>query len=558
MGLPYKRVASVLLPCLVYVGLCVPFSDRAYDIDDPIFVGMARQIAKDPLRPLDFEIRWDGRWANAGSSANPPLAAYAWALSSAVFGESERTLHLTLVPFGLLAIWATGLLARRFGVSPFWARMLVATAPALIVTSNTVMPDVVLLALIAVGLAIGLSALDERRVGRLVVAALLLGASALVRYSGLGGLVLLLAYGVLNCVRLPLLGLAGLAGFAPLLAWNLLAYFTQGQPHLFAATGGSSWTGPVEIATHALISVALLSAVLLPPPLLALPWLANPRFRNTLFGLSGFLAFTLFMSFVTGHLKNPLMIAFYPLFFFGGTPFFLHCCANVARGASRLRGIPKAHLDDLILGLWVLGMLAAPLTYVHVAAKYFVPALPAMAIVFLRVLSTTAARRLLPFTAVLSAGVALAAAKGDYERAEVARSGAQALITPRLSSERTVFFMPEWGYNLYLERLGAKPLARDTKLRIGDILIATKLAAPRGIRSCLEAHMKLLERRAAYTNWPVVTMLPELNAGFHSRYWGWLPYSVGAPPIVVEELFVYELVSLPNPIDCLDGRTVEP
>src|SRR5271166_5867053 len=76
--------------------LCLlPFSGKAFHIDDPLFLWSAQHIVRHPLDPYGFQVNWYG-WQMPMSEVtkNPPLACYYAAAIGALAGWSERALHL--------------------------------------------------------------------------------------------------------------------------------------------------------------------------------------------------------------------------------------------------------------------------------------------------------------------------------------------------------------------------------------------------------------------------------------------------------------------------------
>ncbi len=108
----------VLLPALCLL----PFVNKAYNIDDPLFVWGARQIVAHPLDFFGFEANWGGVTAPMYKlSQNPPGVWYFIAPVYGLFGDSEIAIQLILLLPVVALGWATYLLAREFRVSPVLA-----------------------------------------------------------------------------------------------------------------------------------------------------------------------------------------------------------------------------------------------------------------------------------------------------------------------------------------------------------------------------------------------------------------------------------------------------
>src|SRR5580658_2493448 len=90
----YILLAVAVLTCLA------PFSGKAFNIDDTLFVYEARQIAQYPLDPFGFKVNWFlDAVPMAYETKNPPLASYYIAAAALIVGWSERALHFAFFNF---------------------------------------------------------------------------------------------------------------------------------------------------------------------------------------------------------------------------------------------------------------------------------------------------------------------------------------------------------------------------------------------------------------------------------------------------------------------------
>ena len=101
------------LSTLLILGLTLPFLGKPVHIDDANFVAMAEHAARDPWRPHDFIINWQGSSESAFHVlSNPP--GIAWWLSP-VADASVVVMHMWMMPWLLLAIWGAARLGRAAG-----------------------------------------------------------------------------------------------------------------------------------------------------------------------------------------------------------------------------------------------------------------------------------------------------------------------------------------------------------------------------------------------------------------------------------------------------------
>lgn len=114
----------ILLSCVAAAATWLIARDKPAAIDDPYFLLAAESILKNPLRPFDFVINWEGYDVPAQiySLYDPPV----WPAILAAFmklSRSEAFIHLSQVPFHVLALLAVYALGREFKTSPVlvWA-----------------------------------------------------------------------------------------------------------------------------------------------------------------------------------------------------------------------------------------------------------------------------------------------------------------------------------------------------------------------------------------------------------------------------------------------------
>src|SRR5437763_15786889 len=88
----YFLLAALTVLCLL------PFSSRAFQTDDTLFIWAAQNITKHPFNPYGFQLIWAlTRVRMSEVTQNPPLASYYMALVGSVAGWSERALHLAFL-----------------------------------------------------------------------------------------------------------------------------------------------------------------------------------------------------------------------------------------------------------------------------------------------------------------------------------------------------------------------------------------------------------------------------------------------------------------------------
>ena len=111
-------LAAITLACLL------PFIDKAFHIDDPLFIWCARHLQSDPFDFYGFHLNWNGRMASlAAVTQNPPLAAYYLSFVGSLFGWSEIALHGGFLLPALAVVMGAFCLARNFCSHPLAAAL---------------------------------------------------------------------------------------------------------------------------------------------------------------------------------------------------------------------------------------------------------------------------------------------------------------------------------------------------------------------------------------------------------------------------------------------------
>ena len=178
----YPRFILVIitLACLL------PFADKAFHIDDSLFVWAGRHMQTQWWDPYGFEVNWYG-WTMPMHEVtkNPPLACAYIALISSIFGENEFALHLGFFAQAIAVVLGTYELARRLCDRPFQAALAALFTPVFLVSSTTVMCDVLMVALWVWAVVVWMRGLENNQPLTLALAGLLVGACVMAKYFGI-------------------------------------------------------------------------------------------------------------------------------------------------------------------------------------------------------------------------------------------------------------------------------------------------------------------------------------------------------------------------------------
>ncbi|MBI2200004.1 MAG: glycosyltransferase family 39 protein [Candidatus Rokubacteria bacterium] len=518
--------------------LClVPFAGKAFHVDDPPFLWAARQIQSQPTDFYGFRLNWFGAeqpmWEVA---TNPPLTSYYQAAAAALAGWSERALHLAFLLPALAAVLGTYVLARGLCAHPALAALLALVNPAFVVSSTSVMSDIMLVAFWVWAAALWVRGLARESPATLAGAACLVALAALTKYYGASLVPLLFAYGLAARRRpgtwalwllLPLGALAAYQGAALGLYGRGLVFDAGSYAGAFrSAMGVPLWARGATALAFAGGGLATLAFLA--------PWCWSRR----AVGYACAAAAAAMLAVVSAG-----SIGGFPLVEAGG----VRWAVVVQLGLWGLGGLTVVALaaadlwhrrdaGSLLLGLWVLGTLAfAGLMNWSVNARSILPMAPAAAILLARRLEQRGAlahgRLRWPLLLPLAAGAALAlwVAGSDYSLANSARQAAAVVHRLYGRGPGPLWFEGHWGFQYYMEAAGGRSVDwNGARPSPGEWLVVpanntNTFLMPRGAVS--------LHRVVEVPSPGVMaTMNRSVGAGFYSDVWGPLPFAVGRVP----------------------------
>jgi 4-amino-4-deoxy-L-arabinose transferase-like glycosyltransferase len=512
--------------------------DAAVSIDAPVFVAVARQIAKAPADPFGFPMIWDPTSPDtAVFNRNPPLLSYWLAPWIAVFGERETVMHAALLPFPVIAALAFQGLARRLtgrGLEP--ALLLVAT-PAFGVLASTLLLDLPVLAfwLLAV-YALVRGAQDESR-GWLLAAGLAAALAGLTKYVGFATAPLLAAGVWLLCRRRAS---SLLCVLAPLLlawsAWGAYTYWRYGFVHFFGSTDvvfGRSFE-PRELWNQVASVPVYYGAALLFPVWHAAGALARGG-RGLGLAVLGLLLGTAVVTWVLPVGTPSRRAAFGVDDAVLGALAFAGAFGLWSRLLARAR--PAASAQDRFLLLWLAGLLVfSTVLNWHVnAADALLAAPPALLLLF-RDEGLRPSRRAVGLWLALTLPFSWLLAAADAEQGDVYRAAARRIAAEIGAQPGGRWFVGHWGLQHYLEQEGFQSVVPPMYGR-SDLAAGDWVAAARNVSQIdVSQNMRRFTLREAWT-WNFTTRLPlrttnaDAGAGFYSHHAGYLPFAFSTLPL---------------------------
>jgi hypothetical protein len=540
------RAATVLV--VVTLVCLLPFVNKAFHIDDPLFVWTAQHIAEHPLDPYGFRVVWYATESPVSDvTKNPPLASYYAALAGTLAGWSERTLHLAFFIPALIAVLGTYRLASRYTKLPVLAAAITLFSPGFLVSSTSVMCDTTMLAFWILAVVFWFEGLDAENHFFLAVSALLIAAAALSKYFGISLIPLLLLYTLQRQRRLT----AQLAYLSvPVLALIFYQQWTHalyGRGLLSDAVQYASLHdrghGP-SLAAKTLVGLAFAGGCTIPAFFFApLLWTRKGLF----FGAVGCAMAGAAISSGWIHVEAPLAAPHWTLvsselaiYLAGGISIF----GLVVAGASYWK-----HPETVLLLLWITGTLIfAAFVNWTINARSVLPMIPAVAILVARGLelqgtSLKHSKTKIGVALLASAIVSIWVAQGDANLANAGRTAAYTIYSELQTSNVPLYFEGHWGFHYYMQNLGARPAdLRHSLFHAGDVLAipentTNSFGPPPGFQ--LEGKVKQIDLSGRVT-----TMSQPLGAGFYAAVWGPLPFAIG--PVPPERYLLARLVRLEN------------
>ena len=493
---------SVLLeaaPYLVAAAVLLATSNKAFHIDDAVFLSYARGARIHPLQP----------YLSAGPS-NPPGNVWLLAGLTALFGESERAIHLALLPFALLALAGARWLAALFGVKKAWAvPLLLACSGCFLLSATTLMPDVTMLAFLLPAVALLWSDEGEPRAWKIAAACALFATGWTLRISGVPVLALAALVQLSRHRWRALWPLAALV--LSFIGWSVVSRLQTGSAQTLdtARLHGSFNT----LFAFRMVSTA--GAYVLTTTLAAAALLLRPRTQPLhLVELIGF-----------------ALLVLAPLMPFGST---LLAAGALLFFAARLRK-PALTRDDLFLWLWVACALAVPAVYNQATAKFLNLLLAPAAILLLRGCENAAERRILAACA-FGLALAIAVAIADQRQAAALKELTEREVAAARREGAPAIFVAGtgWGAYEYAPRSGATYLGgtvgpgspEAARLHPGDQLL--DLSFPGSLALPRDA-VQLVAAGDCPDRFPLRTMVD--GAGLWSSQWGLLPFVWSQEPL---------------------------
>src|SRR5205814_3524405 len=184
-----------VLAAVAVIAALIPFLNKAFHIDDPLFLWIAQRISTQPEDPYGFAANWyQSSQPMFSIMQNPPLSSYYMALAASLLGWSELAMHGAFLVPAVAAVLGMFFVARRLCSSPLLAALLLLFTPVFLVSATGVMCDVWLVALWVWSLECWMRVRERTSAQLFFFASILVAAAALTKYFGIALVPLLAVY----------------------------------------------------------------------------------------------------------------------------------------------------------------------------------------------------------------------------------------------------------------------------------------------------------------------------------------------------------------------------
>ncbi len=528
----FSGLRSYLLLAALTIACLTPFCDKAFHIDDALFVWTAQHIVKHPADPYGFNVVWYTDPSPMSQiTENPPAASYYMASLGNTIDWSERGLHVAFLLPALAAILGTYYLGRRFTGNPLLAAGATLLTPGFLVSSTNVMCDTMMLAAWILAIVFWLEGLDRGNMTLLCVSAVLIAICALTKYFGIALIPLLAVYTAMRQRSVGAWAISLLIPVLTLAAYQRWTHLQYGRGLLFAAAEYATrakvnWGG---VGAKTLVGLSFVGGCAVPFVFfIPVIW----KWRTILFGMMAATVAGLCaaMGWIGVFSFDPVpggkiwLSTQFGIFLLGGM-------SVLALAISDYR--KRRDADSALLGFWVFGTFVFAI-FVNwtVNARSVLPLIPAAAFLLARRIDSIIepSKRLILCLPPLAAAaiISLWVTSADYKLANSAREAAQ-YVRDHARAGSNIMFEGHWGFQYYMQLFGFAPMDfKNYKIENGDIVVIPEnntnapLASPRITAS--------RSMQSFDVNVGVTTLRPKLGAGFYSDAYGPLPYAFGSVP----------------------------
>lgn len=534
------------LPLLLALLTCclIPFLNKAFHIDDPSFLGMAKHIQSNPFDYYGYYMQF-----SPPVITNPPLIAYLIAIPGSIFGYGEFAIHSFFILPALAVIAGTWLLASDISADPFIAALATVCTPVFILSSTTVMCDVPMLAFWIFAIYFWRRGIREKRRHFLIVSSLMIILCVMTKYMGICLVPLLAAYTLAETKRVGNWLIYLMLPVVVLLLFDQMTYIKYGLRQISFIESWSSYNQTRESRNYLAKTVAGLS--FLGGCILAhLVYFISRARRFHLAIYIAAIAAALLLLLMNDTLDsfpvagadgiNWLFVVQLFIFVFAGVSFFYMALSDL---------VSSFKPDAILLFLWISGVFAfAVFINWTINGRTILAVAPAAGIIIARfhkldMKSNSWSKGVLYVSLLFSLIISLLVTSADVSFANSARTAAKIVHENTVKCSGNKWYEGHWGFEHYIKEAGDYSMLdyEMPNLKKGDTVI---IPSNNTNTKLLFKHLALVREVYSFdVSKTFSTMSLSKGAGFYADVAGPLPYTLGSVP---ENYYEYEVIADKN------------
>lgn len=476
----YVVVGVLTLACLL------PFSGRAFHVDDTLFVMVARQVTHHPFNPYGFSLVWnDSVERMADVTQNPPLAGYYGALVGEFAGWSERAFHLAFLLPALALAFGTYRLAGHFTRFPLLATLATILTPGVLGSAASVMCDTMMVALWLWAMILWIEGLEPRKAWYLAGAGVLMAAAFLTKYLGVALIPLLAAYSVVRLRRVENWIWYLLIPVGAVVGYDLWTHALYGHNMLAGAVRYANTERGPEAWVSVWIGLSFTGGCALSVLTLA-PVTWSRKALGIAAAVGALASAALIFGWLDYHGRDHGVLAFNSVrahWMLVGSQLAIFIAGGLLTFALAISDSWKRRdVDSLLLLAWVTGIfIFASFLNWTVNARSVLPLIPAAGILIARRLETRrdawsqTLNLQVACALIVSGALSIWVLVGDTQLANLAREAAYSVQQQAGSAGGTIWYRDHWGFQYYMDQLGARSIdVHNFQIRPGDHVVVSE------------------------------------------------------------------------------------
>ena len=539
---PWKRFSiwlHVIVLSLISLALLIPFLDKAFHIDDSLFLDLGNFFFDGIDNYYKKTYYYYGlRHENVLNSSHSPLGLPP--LNFLIYflfeNPGEKVFHLIYSIFSVSAVIFTYIFFLRFSTSPFILSLLFLLTPPFILLSNNIMTDICFYAFLLGSFVFYISGTDKNCWKSILISVFLFTIAIAVSYQ--------------SVVFYPLFFICSylkkkdtryfywmFASLLPILCWYLYHYFIIWElPNPFNLKLPYPVDKALTLKLKLIYYLMNLGLSFFSPIILII--YSFKKQLGPLYLISFVFSFILFMSIddfiLNGYSVTQKIIML--IFFSFSIYIVLNMLYRFAGSLSR----KLENSDELFLLSWFLFFFAICILFTPFGTnRYLLPLIPPLLILLANKIKFN---RLIFLYLLLMVIFSLRIAAADYNYANSYKSFARN-VKNKVSSTGTIWFTGEWGFRHYMTEEGYKYLTYDSVLKKNDLIIKPQLNSPIDLGK-LDILLNLEKNFSIDSREKLKILSLKSKAGFYSHGFGFFPFWFNDGPLEYFEVYKVKNVNL--------------